>query len=46
MYFAHHLASLGVAASRDLDLLYVATPRRAHMALGILATMTVTTCRT
>ena len=39
MYFTHLVASLGVAASRGFDVCYVATPRRAKMALGILAQM-------
>ena len=40
LYFSHYLASLGVAASRGLEVAFVATPRRAKMALGMLATMT------
>lgn len=39
LYFAHYIASLGVGASRGLEVTFVATPRKAKMALGMLATM-------
>ena len=39
LYFSTYLASLGVAAARGLDLQFVTMPRRAKMALGVLARM-------
>ncbi|KOO24474.1 udp-sugar pyrophospharylase-like protein [Chrysochromulina tobinii] len=39
LYFSHYIASLGVGASRGLEVTFVATPRKAKMALGMLATM-------
>ena len=40
LYFSTFLATLGVSARRQLDLNFACMPRRAGMALGVLATMT------
>ena len=42
LYFSTYLASLGVAVERSLDLQYVTMPRRAGMALGVVASLAPT----
>ena len=39
LYFSTYLATLGVAAERGLAMAFATTPRRAKMALGVLATL-------